>query len=102
MRWPCKLEDQQAGRRACAASGCTKWEDCGRHSKGRDGDVRSLSFSHFARLLRILRFVRLTTISDFYEVSSGNCDNVPEAAFYMVEGLADVKEKAASFAAATA
>ena len=36
-----------------------------RPSKRRNDDVRSLSFSHFARLLRILRFVRLTTISVF-------------------------------------
>ena len=43
-----------------------------------------------------------TTIADFYEVLSGNCDDIPEAAFYMVGGLADVKEKAASLAAATA
>ena len=43
-----------------------------------------------------------TTISDFDEVLSGNCDDIPEAAFYMVGVLADVKEKAASLAAATA
>ena len=43
-----------------------------------------------------------TTISDFDEVLSGNCDDIPEAAFYMVGGLADVKEKAASLAAASA
>merc|ERR1712209_648 len=49
------------------------------------------------------KFVDLaTTISDFDEVLSGNCDDIPEAAFYMVGGLADVKEKAASLAAATA
>ena len=49
------------------------------------------------------KFVDLaTTVSDFDEVLSGNCDDIPEAAFYMVGGLADVKEKAASLAAATA
>merc|ERR1711868_291211 len=49
------------------------------------------------------KFVDLaTTISDFDEVLSGNCDDIPEAAFYMVGGSADVKEKAASLAAATA
>ena len=35
-----------------------------------------------------------TTISDVYEMLSGNCDDIPEAAFYMVGGLVDVKEKA--------
>ena len=43
------------------------------------------------------KFVNLsTTISDFNEVLSGNRDVIPEAVFYMVKGLADVKEKAAS------
>ena len=43
-----------------------------------------------------------TTVSDFGEVLSGNCDDIHEAAFHMVGCLADVKEKAASLAAATA
>merc|ERR1712242_415938 len=40
-----------------------------------------------------------TTINDFEEVLSGNCDDIPEAAFYMIGGMADVKEKAAKLAA---
>merc|ERR1712025_711529 len=43
-----------------------------------------------------------TTISDFENVLLGNCDDIPEAAFYMVGGLADVKEKAAKLAAVAA
>merc|ERR1711874_702653 len=43
-----------------------------------------------------------TTISDFEEVLSGNCDDIPEAAFYMIGGMADVKEKAAKLAAVAA
>eukprot|EP00401_Gymnodinium_catenatum_P028651 CAMPEP_0117542868 /NCGR_PEP_ID=MMETSP0784-20121206/44767_1 /TAXON_ID=39447 /ORGANISM="" /LENGTH=458 /DNA_ID=CAMNT_0005339629 /DNA_START=54 /DNA_END=1427 /DNA_ORIENTATION=- len=31
-----------------------------------------------------------TTISDFEEVLSGNCDDIPEAAFYMIGGMSDV------------
>ena len=40
--------------------------------------------------------------SDFDEVLSGNRDDIPKAFFYIVEGLTDVKEKAASLAEATA
>merc|ERR1711957_149763 len=40
-----------------------------------------------------------TTINDFEEVLSGNCDDIPEAAFYMIGGMDDVKEKAAKLAA---
>merc|ERR1719291_1626194 len=39
-----------------------------------------------------------TTISDFEEVLSGACDDIPEAAFYMIGGMSDVKEKAAKLA----
>merc|ERR1712003_136910 len=47
------------------------------------------------------KFVDLeTTISDFEEVLSGSCDDIPENAFYMIGGMADVKEKAAKLAAA--
>eukprot|EP00435_Cladocopium_sp_Y103_P046194 s1236_g13.t1 len=41
-----------------------------------------------------------TTINDFEEVLSGNCDDIPEAAFYMIGGMSDVREKAAKLAAA--
>merc|ERR1712217_637616 len=40
-----------------------------------------------------------TTIADFEEVMSGNCDGIPEAAFYMIGGMNDVKDKAAKLAA---
>jgi len=40
-----------------------------------------------------------TTINDFEEVLSGNCDDIPEAAFYMIGGMSDVREKAAKLAA---
>merc|ERR1712027_44012 len=43
-----------------------------------------------------------TTINDFEEVLAGNCDDIPEAAFYMIGGMADVKEKAAKLAAVAA
>merc|ERR1712060_581789 len=43
-----------------------------------------------------------TTIHDFEEVLSGNCDDIPEAAFYMIGGMADVREKAAKLAAVAA
>merc|ERR1711941_160888 len=43
-----------------------------------------------------------TTINDFEEVLSGACDDIPEAAFYMIGGMADVREKAAKLAAAAA
>merc|ERR1712037_1024241 len=43
-----------------------------------------------------------TTIHDFEEVLSGNCDDIPEAAFYMIGGMSDVKEKAAKLAAVAA
>merc|ERR1712088_864878 len=43
-----------------------------------------------------------TTINDFEEVLSGNCDDIPEAAFYMIGGMSDVREKAAKLAAAAA
>merc|ERR1711953_1023513 len=39
-----------------------------------------------------------TTINDFEQVLSGNCDDLPEAAFYMIGGMADVREKAAKLA----
>lgn len=39
-----------------------------------------------------------TTINDFEEVLSGSCDDIPEAAFYMIGGMSDVKEKAAKLA----
>merc|ERR1712144_154869 len=46
------------------------------------------------------RFVDLpTTIADFEEVLKGNCDELPEAAFYMIGGLTEAKEKAAKLAA---
>merc|ERR1719221_2537979 len=40
-----------------------------------------------------------TTISDFEEVLSGACDDIPKAAFYMIGGMSDVKDKAAKLAA---
>merc|ERR1712004_188308 len=40
-----------------------------------------------------------TTINDFEEVLSGRVDDIPEAAFYMIGGMADVREKAAKLAA---
>eukprot|EP00438_Fugacium_kawagutii_P009906 Skav216399 [mRNA] locus=scaffold457:301634:318818:+ [translate_table: standard] len=43
-----------------------------------------------------------TTINDFEEVLSGNCDDIPEAAFYMIGGMSDVREKAAKLAAVAA
>merc|ERR1712097_185901 len=46
------------------------------------------------------RFVELeTTTEDFANVLSGSCDDLPEGAFYMIGGLADVREKAAKLAA---
>merc|ERR1712137_709777 len=39
-----------------------------------------------------------TTINDFEEVLAGNCDDIPEAAFYMIGGMSDVREKAAKLA----
>merc|ERR1719389_1312148 len=49
------------------------------------------------------KFVDLeTTISDFEEVLSGSCDDIPEGSFYMIGGMADVREKAAKLAAAAA
>merc|ERR1711957_1128149 len=39
-----------------------------------------------------------TVINDFEEVLAGNCDDIPEAAFYMIGGMADVREKAAKLA----
>merc|ERR1711957_511976 len=39
-----------------------------------------------------------TVISDFEEVLSGSCDDIPEAAFYMIGGMNDVREKAAKLA----
>mmetsp|Transcript_49234 Transcript_49234/g.88455 ORF Transcript_49234/g.88455 Transcript_49234/m.88455 type:complete len:508 (-) Transcript_49234:188-1711(-) len=41
-----------------------------------------------------------TTISDFETILSGECDAIPEAAFYMVGGMSDVREKAVKLAAA--
>jgi len=43
-----------------------------------------------------------TTINDFEEVLAGNCDDIPEAAFYMIGGMSDVREKAAKLAAVAA
>merc|ERR1739836_199404 len=40
-----------------------------------------------------------TTINDFEEVLSGACDDIPEAAFYMIGGMSDVRDKAAKLAA---
>merc|ERR1712093_86776 len=49
------------------------------------------------------RFVDLpTTINDFEEVLSGSCDEIPEAAFYMIGGMSDVREKATKLAAVAA
>merc|ERR1711966_526522 len=49
------------------------------------------------------KFVDLqTTIQDFEEILSGTCDDLPEAAFYMIGGMDDVKEKAAKLAAMAA
>merc|ERR1712100_247927 len=49
------------------------------------------------------RFVDLpTTIADFEEVLTGNCDDMPEAAFYMIGGLSEAKEKAAKLASMAA
>merc|ERR1719428_1829276 len=49
------------------------------------------------------KFVDLeTTINDFEEVLSGACDDIPEAAFYMIGGMSDVREKAAKLAAVAA
>merc|ERR1739845_308136 len=39
-----------------------------------------------------------TVINDFEEVLSGSCDDLPEAAFYMIGGMGDVSEKAAKLA----
>lgn len=41
-----------------------------------------------------------TTINDFALILSGDCDGIPEAAFYMVGGMVDVQEKALKLAAA--
>merc|ERR1711920_1026644 len=47
------------------------------------------------------KFVELeTTTEDFANVLSGSCDSLPEAAFYMVGGMVDVREKALKLAAA--
>jgi len=43
-----------------------------------------------------------TTISDFEKVLAGECDDIPEAAFYMVGDLVTVREKAIKLAAAAA
>ena len=40
-----------------------------------------------------------TTISDFELVMAGECDDIPEAAFYMVGDLSTVKDKAVKLAA---
>merc|ERR1711979_178752 len=48
-------------------------------------------------------FVELpTVINDFEEVLSGSCDEIPEAAFYMIGGMDDVREKAAKLVAVAA
>merc|ERR1712187_197129 len=38
-----------------------------------------------------------TTINDFEEVLSGACDDIPEAAFYIIGGMSDVKERQRSW-----
>jgi len=43
-----------------------------------------------------------TTISDFEKVLAGECDDIPEAAFYMVGDLGTVREKAVKLAASAA
>merc|ERR1712100_149640 len=43
-----------------------------------------------------------TCINDFEQVLSGNCDDLPEAAFYMIGDLTQVREKAIKLAAAVA
>merc|ERR550519_1028575 len=49
------------------------------------------------------KFVDIETVlNDFEEVLSGNCDDIPEAAFYMIGGMSDVREKAAKLAAVAA
>jgi len=49
------------------------------------------------------RFVELQdTISGFKEVLAGKCDDLPEAAFYMVGGLEEVRSKAVKLAAGEA
>jgi len=46
------------------------------------------------------RFVDVKdTVASFKEVINGNCDDIPEDAFYMVGGLDEVHEKAAKIAA---
>ena len=64
-RWPCKLLINKLKN-----AFITKEEAWERQSKSRDGGVRSLSFSHFVQLLRILRYCLV-------------CDDIPEAVFYM-------------------
>ena len=49
------------------------------------------------------RYVDLPdTIAAFQEILKGNCDDIPEAAFYMVGDLKEVKEKSLKVAAAAA
>jgi F-type H+-transporting ATPase subunit beta len=49
------------------------------------------------------RYVDLPdTIAAFQEILSGNCDDIPEAAFYMVGDLKEVREKSLKVAAAAA
>jgi len=43
-----------------------------------------------------------TVISDFKEIMSGACDDLPEGAFYMVGALPEVKEKAIKLASSVA
>jgi len=48
-------------------------------------------------------FVDIETIKDdFEQVLSGACDDIPEAAFYMIGGMDDVKEKAVKLASVAA
>merc|ERR1712084_202869 len=48
-------------------------------------------------------FVDLPTVIDDFElILSGECDSIPEAAFYMVGGMSDVQEKAVKLAAVAA
>jgi len=41
------------------------------------------------------------TVASFKAILDGECDDLPEAAFYMVGSLAMVKEKAATLAKST-
>ena len=84
-----------------SAAPSVRWtESAARHFQQR---LHSIDGRFFLQPFFIVRFharkfVDLaTTISDFDEVLSGNWDGIPEVFFYMVEGLADVKKKAANW-----